>query len=1562
MKAIRWLACALAIATLALATIGLLGLRSAAPVTAGATLVVDDDGMGTAANCDSSDPTPYSTISAAVSAAAPWDTVQVCPGTYNEQVVINTANLTLSGPNAGVDPGCSGTRLNSEATIAWSTLTNVGTASTVVIAANGVTVDGFTIQNTNGTENQVSVLIGGHYVGDTHPSDGSNVRNNIISSGYNNVYVWQSSDSTIERNRVLASVQTQIHIRDNAAQGTRDALRNSVLNNCIDKAGVTSVGHSVAIGVTGASAQDFTGTLIQGNTMKNSGAGTGHFWGIDANLANGTVGEPVKIYGNTITDTVESGIRIENSNNYDVGGSSSSTGNTIAGSRGAVGGWQRGIATAGTSTGLSIQYNTISGHSSTSSNDGEIVVTTAGNTILHNTLFVADSAPGGAGGIGLRADSPSNVLGENTFQGDGQRMLVVGGASGPGLTIVDATASTFKTASGTTLDPNSQADLVSIEDRVRHHMDLPTNFVLVIFKANTTVATALNNATTPGAVQRAINAVPGSTVVVGPGTYNERVTIGKSVDIRGAQYGVDPTQPGARTTPANESIIDLTGLPLQNPNVLVEIADGVSNVSLAGFTLVGSPTSHYADEAIVRAWDNDIAIKDNIMNGYIGVLYKGPGQNLQVLRNRTVFNKNGLVVQPGTLNNATVSGNTFTLGSSAAGDEAAIYMTGASQVSVTGNTATGIAPNGRGLYGSNLTQVTASGNKFTGNKDAVSIFGSSTFITISNNDLSGSLRYGVNIKGQDVSIAGNKINNCGDSGVNIDEDAINTERVTVSNNDLSGSTNYGVKVNTAKVPETINAENNWWGTLSWYGYDAVRGIKDRVSGNVDWEPWKDSSLTTSYSKPTTTYVDDNNVGKSEGQPGSSGGVFGYNAFAAVQDGINNVAASTVNVAAGTYTEQLDIGKPLTLTGAGQASTIIKSPSVLATKFVTGANNNKPVVYIHDATGVTVQQLTVDGDGKGNGNYRMEGIAFYNAGGTVDHVTITRVRETPLSGAQHGGALIAYNTDGLPRTLNVSSNIISEYQKNGMALMGAGLTTTVTGNTVTGSGPTGVIAQNGIQLGFGATGTVDGNTVSNNSYTGPNWAATDVLVVSANVGITGNTLNNGQLGLYYIEGSGTISGNTVSATTTGVGRPDYWGIAVSDPPGLSPSPFEERAAPPAGGFSAAPMGAGVMTVVVSGNTLTGNGSADSVGLEADAGYGPEDIDLSASYNEISDWGHGVVTYACTGCVTSSAFLSVDIGPMNNIRDNDVGVGVYNDSSAVAVNFNYIVGNASFGVESDDTANTLDATHNWWGHPTGPYQPTKNPAGMGDRVSDYVLFDPWLTLGDSDLDTVPDTVDNCPFVWNPGQENFDAAPLDNGPSIPGDDGTVPRGDGLGDACDPDDDNDFLPDDLEAVGCGSGPMSARGDNTNDDNHDGNPAPPMGTDTADNGPSWDSDGDGVIDGYECAHGSNPLDRLSVPPALPDDPNDTDGDGLRNGWERRHWRTLDTVVDSDGDGLGDCTEAMDVNGNGLLTAADSTFIKQAFFGVIGKSWDFDINGNGLITVADAVLVQQAFFGVTLCK
>src|SRR5262245_23478375 len=70
------------------------------PVAWAATRVVDADGFGTASDCDAASPA-FSSIQDAVNAAAPGDTIFICPGSYDEQVVVTTDNITIQGSGAG---------------------------------------------------------------------------------------------------------------------------------------------------------------------------------------------------------------------------------------------------------------------------------------------------------------------------------------------------------------------------------------------------------------------------------------------------------------------------------------------------------------------------------------------------------------------------------------------------------------------------------------------------------------------------------------------------------------------------------------------------------------------------------------------------------------------------------------------------------------------------------------------------------------------------------------------------------------------------------------------------------------------------------------------------------------------------------------------------------------------------------------------------------------------------------------------------------------------------------------------------------------------------------------------------------------------------------------------------------------------------------------------------------------------------------------------------------------------------------------------------------------------
>jgi hypothetical protein len=99
----------------------------------------------------------------------------------------------------------------------------------------------------------------------------------------------------------------------------------------------------------------------------------------------------------------------------------------------------------------------------------------------------------------------------------------------------------------------------------------------------------------------------------------------------------------------------------------------------------------------------------------------------------------------------------------------------------------------------------------------------------------------------------------------------------------------------------------------------------------------------------------------------------------------------------------------------------------------------------------------------------------------------------------------------------------------------------------------------------------------------------------------------------------------------------------------------------------------------------------------------------------------------------------------------------------------------------------------------------------------------------------------------------------------------------------------------------------------------------------------------------------------------DADGDGLLNAWETCGWGTDPNVVDTDGDGKGDCKEAADVDGNGLVNFvgdviyyAKAALLPAASF---GKTMDFDIDKNGTVDFVGDV-IQEAKFALIngLCK
>ena len=383
------------------------------------------------------------------------------------------------------------------------------------------------------------------------------------------------------------------------------------------------------------------------------------------------------------------------------------------------------------------------------------------------------------------------------------------------------------------------------------------------------------------------------------------------------------------------------------------------------------------------------------------------------------------------------------------------------------------------------------------------------------------------------------------------------------------------------------------------------------------------------------------------------------------------SGGAVNVAAGTYDENVVIATPLTLTGAGQATTIVR-PAVSnpncggagGGSLCAGGSN----ILLVQADNVTIQNLGLDGD----------------------NTTLTSAENVGGANIDARNGIITNHGLGVYQNLTVLNTTVKNVFLRGMYASSGG-TFNFHDNTVQNvqANPASIAMFN-----FGGAGTFANNTVS---------AANDAISSNHSRGVQflNNVITNSGSGIHTDnagDGGGTadlIQGNTISNSPLG-----GYGIFVFVPY-IAPTFQGNTVTNVDNGIAAFGQGLPVTTSFID-NVVDAQSKANSIGayITTDQlGFGDANVSVLMTGNIIKNHTDGVIADANTTFTTT-----------------------------INATKNFIAGNGTGASKTvRPGTNVINMTANWWGSDTGPSHVLNTVPGTGNSASDGVVYSPWLGIG-------------------------------------------------------------------------------------------------------------------------------------------------------------------------------------------------------------------------------------------
>ncbi len=330
-----------------------------------------------------------------------------------------------------------------------------------------------------------------------------------------------------------------------------------------------------------------------------------------------------------------------------------------------------------------------------------------------------------------------------------------------------------------------------------------------------------------------------------------------------------------------------------------------------------------------------------------------------------------------------------------------------------------------------------------------------------------------------------------------------------------------------------------------------------------------------------------------------------------------------------------------------------------------------------------------------------GIGIRTSSPTITNNIIT----DNVCGLRGGGIYCDSSSAGTIDSNTISNNISSRYG-GGIYCMESS-SPDIRYNTVTGNeADTGA----GIHCAFNSSPHIFGNTITENaavSCGGILCTYGSHAMIEDNY-IANNTVDFTCGGIACVQSDPYITRNTITGNESGLWMAGI-GAGNASAPIIHDNDITNNHAIYSAGVGLEHNG------TITNNRITGN-IADSAGggITFETSSSPTNIKHNIVSNNTAPRGAGIWCNEYSSPVIDTCTITGNIGD-----------GVTCESfSGPHINYCNIYDNTAYGIRNTDMAVLVDAENNWWGDATGPYHPSANPGGLGDSVTDYIDFDPWL----------------------------------------------------------------------------------------------------------------------------------------------------------------------------------------------------------------------------------------------